>query len=187
MSGVSLKSNAVSLKAWVKEKYRGRRIRISGELYFTHLTFVAEKVEASTAFGYEIGLCHDLLEDLRIPATKLYNMLLQFKYTDSDARFITDAVIELTDFYTAKAYPEMSKKERKKNEDERLSGISSVAQTVKYADLIYNINWTLKYEPKKAAKYLQGKQKLLGKLTAGKGCLRQEANHAVSAGLDQLN
>jgi len=39
-------------------------MRLSGKPYITHLVFVSEMAGASVSFGYEIGLCHDLLEDL---------------------------------------------------------------------------------------------------------------------------
>lgn len=170
------------LREWIEAKYRGRQIRVSGEPYFTHLVFVAEMAAKAVFLGYEIGLCHDLLEDTGMPASGLYNALVNFQYPKHQARYITDTVVELTDVFTKEAYPGMRKKDRGKREAERLLNISSAAQTVKYADLIYNINWTLKYEPRKAQKYLKKKKKLIDQLTAGDTDLHRMVVEAISGG-----
>jgi hypothetical protein len=77
--------------------------------------------------------------------------LSDFGYRNADARHIACCVAELSDVFTRKAFPGMRKKERKKNEARRLAGISADAQTVKYADLIYNINWMMIYDQKQDA------------------------------------
>jgi (p)ppGpp synthase/HD superfamily hydrolase len=174
------------LREWIEDKYFGRQIRISGEPYFTHLVFVAEMAAKTVSFGYETGLCHDLLEDTGMPATEFYNTLLKFRYPENEARYITETVVELTDVFTKEAYPGMSKKERKKKEAKRLLNISSAAQTVKYADLMYNINWTLKYEPRQAKKYLKKKKKLIDELTGGDPNMYRMVTEAISNGLSTL-
>lgn len=174
------------LRGWIEERYSGRRIRISGEPCFTHLIFVAELAAKAIPFGYETGLCHDLLEDTGMPAKGLYNKLLEFQYPEHHAQYITDIVVELTDVFTKAAYPEMSKKKRKKQEAKRHINISRAAQTVKYADLIYNINWMLKYEPRKTQKYLEKKKKLMDQLTAGDSDLYRMVTETISKGLSSL-
>lgn len=162
-------------------------IRISGEPYFNHVSAVAELAEQAAPFGYEVGLCHDLLEDLQLSADSLRESLLAFGYPEADADVITATVVELTDVYTAEAYPDWSKKERKQKEAARLSHSSPLAQTVKYADLIYNIAWTLRYEPHKAFKYLRKKKKQLRALDRGDPALHKQVMNMVKTGLGSVN
>lgn len=138
------------LTEWIKECYKGRTIRISGGPCFNHLAAVAEIASRFSDLGYEIGLCHDLLEDTQIEAGDLLTVLRGFGYVEESSAFITKAVVELTDSYTKESYPNFSKKERRRMEAKRLIAISAEAQTVKYADLIYNTDWMLIWEPEKA-------------------------------------
>lgn len=162
------------LLAWIKEKHHGQLIRLTDEPYVNHLLFVAEKAGAAIPLGYEIGLCHDLLEKTDTTANQLNKKLLSFGYPEIQALHITGCVVELTDVFTRKAFPELRKKERKKKEAARLAGISTDAQTVKYADLLYNINWTVTHDKKNMADYLHRKQKLIVSMTNGNELLRCE-------------
>jgi len=125
-------------------------IRFSGEPYIDHLLAVAMLAGPAVALGYEIGLCHDLLEDTPTAPSELYAALLVFGYSEAAADHITKIVIELTDVFTATTYPQLRKKERKALEADRLVHISNSGQTVKYSDLIYNLSWVLRYQPKRA-------------------------------------
>jgi hypothetical protein len=51
-----------------------------------------------------------------------------------------ELVTDLTDIYTKKNYPDWNRRKRKKMEVERLSVISSDAQTIKCADVLDNVN-----------------------------------------------
>lgn len=164
-----------TLAAWVSRKHHGQIIRRTNEPYFNHLTAVAKMAGPAVALGYEIGLCHDLLEDTGTTSAELLDALLSFGYTDAEAQLITGCVVELTDVYTRAAYPDLSKSERKARESARLPHISAIAQTVKYGDLIYNVEWVVKYDRKHARKYLLKKQLLLTGLTQGNDTLRQQA------------
>lgn len=175
------------LKLWIRQLYQGRKIRISGESYFRHLLAVANLAGPTAPVAYEIGLCHDLLEDLDLLPDALRKALLNFGYTKEEADLITSSVMELTDVYTRQAFPEFSKKKRKQKEAERLSAISPLAQTVKYADLIYNVRWTLQYEPEKAAKYLRKKRKQSKALDRGDPGLRKQLLKMLKKGLKLLN
>lgn len=130
--------------------------------------------------GYEIGLCHDLLEDTDTRPEELRESLLSFGYSEEEAAHITGCVLELTDVFTAAAFPDLSKKKRKKKESARLVGISADAQTVKYADLIYNIGWVLQYDQKNAKRYLHKKKRLLDRLKKGNEALRRPAMSLIA-------
>jgi (p)ppGpp synthase/HD superfamily hydrolase len=164
-----------SLTEWIIAFYAGRTIKLSGQPYVHHLLAVAEMAGPFTPFGYEIGLCHDLLEDSEITPASLIQALRSFGYDKLDALNITDTVIELTDVYTARAFPDLDKKERKKREEDRLARISGNAQTVKYCDLVYNAQWVRDYQPRKLKKYLNRKRKLVAEMIKGNQELRKLA------------
>ena len=174
------------LLEWVALQHGGQLIRRTTEPYFKHLIAVADLAKNRVPLGYEIGLCHDLLEDTATDEKQLLASLRSFGYADSDAFQITSAVVELTDVFTAAAYPELTKKERKNFEAERLLTISAAAQTVKYSDLIYNIGWVLKYDSKDAKRYLKKKRLLVEGMIKGDPALRQKALSAIESGLRDL-
>jgi len=171
------------LAAWVSLKHQGQIIRRTTEPYFNHLAAVAEMASPVVTLGYEIGLCHDLLEDTDTTGPELLHALLSFGYTDAEAKLITSSVVELTDVFTRTAYPNLSKSERKARESARLVKISAAAQTVKYGDLIYNIAWVVKYNHRHAKKYLLKKRSLLAALKRGDEGLRQQALTAIHLAL----
>jgi (p)ppGpp synthase/HD superfamily hydrolase len=171
------------LKKWIAHQHKGQLIKKTSQPYMNHLTAVAEMAAEALDFGYEIGLCHDLLEDTKATAAELLDALLKFGYIVEDADLITSCVVELTDVYTKSAYPGISKTDRKRMEAARLLNISAAAQTVKYADLIYNIRWVLKYDKKHSKKYLIKKRRLLMALNKGNNQLRLQALELVVAGL----
>lgn len=174
------------LAIWVAEKHKNQLIRNTGLPYFDHLKKVALLAKSAAEYGYEIGLCHDLLEDTNTTSTELQEALTGFGYSLEIANFIVQNVIELTDVFTKAAYPKLSKKERKKLESKRLQTLSITAQTVKYADLIDNIAWTMKYDIKHAAKYLKKKFALLLALNRGNHQLRQQTMEMIKQGLSDL-
>lgn len=174
------------LRNWVADKYAGQIIRRTNEPYFNHLIAVANMVKSIEPLGYEIGLCHDLLEDTETTAAELGNALRSFGYSDDQADLICSCVVELTDVFTAVRYPDLKKTERKEREATRLLSISATAQTLKYADLIYNIGWTLTYDQKHAVRYLLKKQQLIIDLNRGDQDLRQKVLDLIKDGLQRM-
>jgi (p)ppGpp synthase/HD superfamily hydrolase len=158
---------------WVRAQHDGQLIKESGEPYFAHVLTVANTVAESGTLTYEIGLCHDLLEKTHITASSLQAALLSFGYTAAEAAPISDCVVELTRHFTKEASP-LPKKIRKDLEDERLLMISADAQTVKYADLLYNADWMMQYDRHHAKAYLERKIELVTALTAGDTALREK-------------
>lgn len=167
-------NRAHQLIKWIKQQHKGQQVRRTTEPYINHLIEVAE-MSALIPLGYETGLCHDLFEETEVSKTELYSALIGFGYSNQEANFILNCTIELTDVFTKKAYPDLTKKVRKKREAARLVTISSAAQTVKYGDLIYNMAWMLKYDLKHAGKYLWKKQLLLMSMTKGDRYLHRKA------------
>jgi (p)ppGpp synthase/HD superfamily hydrolase len=176
----------VLLKKWLKYRYRGKKIRITEKPYYTHLTAVSKMAARCTLFGSEIGLCHDLLEDTTVTPGELMATLVNFGYQSNDAIYITSVVKELTDVFTPLAYPHLKKRERKAKENKRLLLISPDAQTVKYCDLIYNIDWMLINNRQKAKKYLKKKKWLINRLDKGNDQLHLTTMKAIKTGLNSL-
>lgn len=167
------------LAQWVALKHRGQLIRRSGKPYLDHLLAVAEMAASFTTFGYEIGLCHDLLEKTVTTAADLKQNLISFGYNSDQAAYITSMVLELTDVYTKSAYPHLSKETRKEKEGQRLITLSAGAQTVKYADLADNIQWVLKYDTEQITSYLLRKKPLVASMSKGNAVLRQQVLDTV--------
>ena len=176
-------TNAEHLTAWVASKHEGQTIKRTQEPYFNHVAAVAALAKSRLIFGYEIGLCHDLLEDTATTKAELWATLIKFGYDTREANLITAAVVELTDSYTAEDYPQWSKKERRDKESARLMTISPAAQTVKYGDLLYNMEWVLKYDQKHAKKYLLKKKILVDGMNKGDAGLRNKVLSAIDEGL----
>ena len=160
-------SPRVRLYHWVKMMYRGKVVRSTNIPYMNHLTFVAAFSEDAFPLAYEMGLCHDLFEDTALNRQDLMQKLTDFGYASKDAVPIAAVVQELNTIYTKDNYPELSKKERHRLEDQRLIACSGHAQSIKYGDIIYNARWTAANDPKKLKDYLYRKLHLLEQLNKG--------------------
>lgn len=148
-------------------KHENQKRKYTGDPYHFHLQSVAKMADEKCRLGYEIGLCHDLLEDTETTHDELYLALRRFGYSTQDADFITARVIELTDVYTHKVYPELNRTNRKSLESKRLHKIHPCAQTVKYCDLIDNTASIVEYDKGFAVKYLSEKQDILSGMNKG--------------------
>ena len=175
------------LVQWIMLEYRGQQIRETDEPYFSHILAVAEMSVDGGVVCYEIGLCHDLLEDTAVTSEILNDALRNCGYKKADRKHIVDCVVELTDKFTKKLYPNLRKSERKEKEANRLLKIQPDAQTVKYADLIYNTNWVLEHDKKGARKYLIKKLSLLKNLDQGDHALRKKAIKLLNNALNSIN
>jgi len=175
------------LAHWVDDKHRGQLIKKTNDPYFTHLLAVAEMAAPLVLFGYQIGLCHDLLEDTRTTIDELKSALTSFGYAAEDAGYITFTVVELTDVYTSVAFPSLTKQERKEREAQRLYTVSPAAQTIKYCDLADNIKWVLQHNNREhAIQYLEKKEHLVTALTAGHPEMRRKVLDVIQNDLRVL-
>lgn len=140
-------SREQELYEFVKEAHAGQK-RIGGEDYIHHLERVAES-SMGLQLGFEVGLCHDLLEDTNVTVDDLAKALSRIGYTKSLSDFgwlntfeldvIVSSVIELTDEFTRDAYPNLKRRHRKTLESKRLSDCSYLAQSVKCYDIADNL------------------------------------------------
>lgn len=140
--------------------------KYTNDPYINHCRAVADMADGLCKFGYEVGLCHDLLEDTDCSVDELENALLRFGY-GIDTIIIVRCVIELTDVYTHEAFPQLNRTKRKSLEAERLHKISYEAQTVKYCDLINNTESIVEHDKGFAKKYLAEKKTILKGMNTG--------------------
>ncbi|MES2829853.1 MAG: hypothetical protein V4687_16970 [Bacteroidota bacterium] len=171
------------LNKWVKQQHSGQQIRETDQAYFSHVLSVAELSAKGGQLCYEIGLCHDLLEDTVVSKESLDIALQDCGYKKVVRKHIVNCVVDLTDEFTKERYPNLSKKKRKEMEAKRLLKIQPDAQTVKYADLIFNANWVLEHDKDGAKKYLNKKLWLLKELDKGDVALRKKAIKLLKNGL----
>jgi (p)ppGpp synthase/HD superfamily hydrolase len=171
---------------FVKEQHGDQKRKYGGAPYWTHVYSVAERVAELAPEGVEIALCHDLLEDTACTYEQLLELLQQIGYARDHALQIVDGVQELTDVFIKEDYPDLNRKERKRREAERLSCISPLAQTVKYADLIDNGLSVVHHKASFARTYLLEKVEILNGMRAGNIHLLIAACHTVKSGLNAL-
>lgn len=155
------------LYAWVALQHFHQKRKYTGEPYFNHLVAVAEMADGKCLFGYEIGLCHDLLEDTECTKFELEEALFRFKYDDHEVAHISNCVEDLTDVYTHDAFPQLNRATRKSEEAKRLHNINPNAQTVKYCDLINNTESIVQHDKGFAVKYLEEKRNILSGMNKG--------------------
>jgi len=151
---------------FTKACHYGQRRKYDGKPYWTHPLAVAKRLSnigCDYDFMIEIALLHDVFEDQydKCDEVTMLNGLKLCGYSYFDAMFIVRGVIELTDVYTHERAPDMNRAIRKEKEAIRLWNTSSVAQTVKYADLIENTISIVQHDRNFANVYLEEKEFIL--------------------------
>ncbi len=113
--------------------------KYSGEPYVRHLLRVMDICRSITSdvVIFTAAILHDILEDTHIDRKDL-SYFLHSVFPAGKAEQIERLVVELTDVYVRANYPSMNRRARRFREAERLSAVSSDAQTIKYADIIDN-------------------------------------------------
>lgn len=152
----------VKLIEFVKAQHGSQVRKYTGEPYYNHLIAVANASEKTGVnYGWEIGLCHDLLEDTKCDRPTLFYGLVDLGYSETAAKFIGLAVIGLTDVFTTEAYPYLNRALRKRCEALRLHTIDRVSQIVKCCDLIDNTSSIVTHDPGFAKTYLSEKRDII--------------------------
>lgn len=148
--------------------------------YLSHLQAVAKMVDGKCDFGYEIALCHDLIEDTDCTPYELGEALERFGYSSFEVASIVGCVIELTDVYTHEKFSGLNRKQRKRSEALRLHNISPEAQTVKYCDIIDNSQSILEHDKGFARIYIPELQMVLDGMNKGDAELYKQALKSVN-------
>ncbi|RDC64251.1 HD domain-containing protein [Adhaeribacter pallidiroseus] len=169
--------------AFVTEKHGQQKRKYTHEPYVNHLIRVALKVKEYTQDSRMVmaALCHDLLEDTKCTVVELYQFFIGINLTEADSDYICFLVKELTDVFTAEAFPQFNRKTRKELEAARLWEISPEAQTIKYADLIDNTSSIVPHGGAFAKVYLKEKKRVLAQMDKGHPELYQLASSIVEA------
>lgn len=147
---------------FVKEQHGDQIRKYTGKPYWTHLLSVASIVARFDPLAIEVALGHDLIEDVDgCEWATIFDALVLCGYTEIEAYKIASAIQELTDKYTKENYPSLNRKARKRLEANRLSKVSSLAQTAKYADLIDNTAAIVEHDINFSRVYLDEKFQIL--------------------------
>ena len=163
-----LRKMQLALKCIIEEAHGLQKRKYTNAPYFEHLLSVARTARFyGISYGYEIGLCHDVLEDTKMTAQELRMALVDCGYNIYEADFIRDAVKELTDWYTKERFPFLNRKQRKTLEAHRLWNISPTAQSVKYCDLIDNTSTIKDHDPEFWKVYKEEKILILSEMNKG--------------------
>jgi (p)ppGpp synthase/HD superfamily hydrolase len=167
------------------DKAHGQQMRkYTPERYIVHPVRVMAIVGA---YNHDLpmrcaALLHDVLEDT--PVTKDEMRIELGKVLDEkEVDRVVRLVVELTDVYVKSDYPRLNRVTRKEKEAMRLSKTSAEAQTIKYADIIDNINDHLAQDAEFARVYLREARAMLHVMTSGNSALREKAIALVNQSL----
>lgn len=170
------------------DRAHGEQVRkFSPERYIAHPIRVMELCREQTQDMAVLAaaLLHDVLEDTAIEQQALQDFLMGLS-PEAQALRTLRLVVELTDVYTKKNYPEWNRRKRKARETERLEATSADAQTIKYADIIDNSGEIAHQDTDFAMVFLQECRALLKKLPKGNPILYKQAVATVDAGIRHL-
>jgi len=161
--------------------------RYSADRYIVHPVRVMEicRQHTNDLAILAAAILHDVLEDTEVKKDEMDNFLRDIMETNQAQRTLK-FVVELTDIYVKKNFPEWNRRKRKSKEADRLSTISPEAQTIKYADIIDNSGEIASQDPDFAWLYLEEATVLLDKMTKGNRQLRALAIETVKAEKEML-
>lgn len=133
---------------WVHLQHGDQKRKYTGLPYAVHLIRVANQVWLQT--GSEVlaaaGLGHDLLEDTPTSKSEILTFLSTLNFTERETQQVLELIIELTDVYEKKDFPDLNRRQRKALEAARLSQISPDAQLIKWCDIRDNLNSFQQYD-----------------------------------------
>ncbi len=146
--------------------------KYTGEKYIVHPIAVAEKLKALGLHDSVLcsALLHDVLEDTHITE---HEMEREF------GPVITRMVVDLTDVYTTKKFPNIRRKERKMLECYRLWNINGNSKSIKLSDIIDNTPSIMEFGGDFAKVFLMETRELLQVLQGGDQRLMEEATRGL--------
>jgi (p)ppGpp synthase/HD superfamily hydrolase len=158
------------------EDQLGQRRKGSNEPYTKHLAKVAKLVADSGGDEAQVAAAwlHDVVEDTPISLSHIR------KVFGAD---VAKLVQELTDRFTKHNYPGLNRRQRKVKELQRLSKISDRAKTIKYADLVSNLESVSVLGPSFGEVYTREAADALERMQGGDEALRSAAIAAVDRAL----
>ena len=164
------------VQEFAKAAHGDQQRKFEPQPYITHLIRVKNVCQEYTndITILAAALLHDTLEDTDTTKSQIYEFLLPL-LADEDAKRTIQFVVELTDIYIKKNYPQWNRRTRKTKEAERLATVSAGAQTIKYADIIDNSLTIVNAADDFVSTYLLEARALLNKMTKGNEALRTRA------------
>jgi (p)ppGpp synthase/HD superfamily hydrolase len=176
------------IRDFADRAHDGQQRKYTPERYIVHPVRV---MEMCRNYGQNLpvlaaALLHDVLEDTEVNTDELQEFLITVM-PQKEAGITLKLVQELTDVYVKTDYPEWNRKKRKLMETERIAGTSSLAQTVKYADIIDNCSEIVEHDPQFGARFLSECRNLLKKADKGDQRLYQMAVKTVDEALNNLH
>jgi (p)ppGpp synthase/HD superfamily hydrolase len=171
---------------FARDSHGDQKRKYSDEPYISHPIRVMQNCSQYTESPAVLSaaLLHDVLEDTAVNKDQLMTFL-ENKMDSETANSTFKLVEELTDVFTKSSYPQINRKQRKTMEAERLANISPNAQTIKYADIIDNLDVAV-HDPDFARVFLKEALRLLKNMDKGNVILRQEALTKLSECLSTL-
>lgn len=154
--------------------------KYTGDKYIVHPVKVMETLRA---LHYDVpvlcaALLHDVLEDTAVSSGDMAEAL-RVVMDEQQVKKTISLVVELTDVFVKANYPGLNRRSRKEREANRLAGVSSEAQSIKYADILDNVNDLVSHDADFAKKYLSEAKKMLDVMTKGNPVLRERAMRMV--------
>lgn len=174
------------VKEFAKKAHDGQRRKYTPDPYIVHPVRVMELCKEYTSSVPVLcaALLHDVLEDTEVSKEELKHFLLSV-LNDKDAAMTLQLVVELTDVYVKKDYPQWNRRTRKKKEADRIAGTSAEAQTIKYADILDNCKEIVQYDQEFGPKFLRECKILLQRMPKGNPELYQRAKDLVEKELSE--
>jgi (p)ppGpp synthase/HD superfamily hydrolase len=171
---------------FARDSHGEQKRKYSDEPYISHPIRVMQSCSQYTDSPAVLSaaLLHDVLEDTAVNRDQLM-MFLKDVMDQGTANSTFRLVDELTDVFIKSSYPQINRKQRKTMEAERLANISPNAQTIKYADIIDNLDVAV-HDPDFARVFLRESLRLLKTMDKGNSILRQEALTKLSECFEHL-
>ena len=168
------------IEVYADQAHGNQMRKYSNDRYIVHPVRVM-KTCAQYTINTEIlaaALLHDVLEDTTVTEKDML-LFLETLMDKHQAEQTLKLVIELTDVYTKKAYPNLNRKQRKEKETQRIAQTSADSQTIKYADILDNCKEIVSADPNFAPRFLKECQAILKVADKGDKELYEIVNQAV--------
>jgi guanosine-3',5'-bis(diphosphate) 3'-pyrophosphohydrolase len=172
------------VKEFAVKAHGQQRRKYADEPYIVHLERVMEICKGYTddVAILSAALLHDVLEDTDVTPEELKIVLNEILGDDKGQKCYL-LVRDLTDEFVKSNYPALNRRARKFKESLRLATAQPDAQTIKYADIIDNINDIVKHETDFALVYIRESKSLLQHIPGGNATLYERALHTVDDAL----
>jgi (p)ppGpp synthase/HD superfamily hydrolase len=112
------------------------------------------------------ALLHDVLEDTTTTKEDMFEFLTTVM-NEQQAKYTLQLVVDLTDVFIKKDYPQWNRRKRKQKEADRIEKTTPDSQTIKYADIIDNCTEIVKYDPEFGPKFLHECRMILKRIPKG--------------------